>query len=204
VRFLGNRSSGRQGIALAGAAAARGAAVTLVAANVALPVGPGVDVVPVETTEQLREAVRTAAKDADAVVMAAAVADFRPVATAAAKIKKQPGSPAPSLELVETPDILAELASQRLRPGQVVVGFAAETGDAEGDVLEHGRAKARRKGADLLVVNAVGEGLGFGTADNDVVIVDTLGDEVGRASGTKDEVAHAVWDAVLPLLAPAR
>ena len=204
VRFLGNRSSGRQGIALAAAAARRGAVVTLVAANVALPVGPGVEVVRVETAEQLRDAVRAAAKDADAVVMAAAVADFRPAATAAAKIKKQPGGVAPSLELVETPDILAELAARRLRSGQVVVGFAAETGDADGDVLAHGRAKALRKGADLLVVNAVGEGRGFGTADNDVVILDAAGDEVARAAGSKDEVAHAVWDAVLPLLAAAR
>lgn len=204
VRFLGNRSSGRQGIALAEAARERGAGVTLVAANVALPVGPGVDVVAVETTEQLRDAVRAAAKDADAVVMAAAVADFRPAATAVAKIKKQPGAEAPSLELVETPDVLAELAAHRLRAGQVVVGFAAETGDATGGVLEHGRAKARRKGADLLVVNAVGDGLGFGTADNDVVVLDADGAEVARAAGTKDEVAHAVWDTVLPLLPSAR
>ena len=203
VRFLGNRSSGRQGIALAVTAAQRGAVVTLVAANVALPVGPGVEVVRVETAEQLRDAVRAAAKDADAVVMAAAVADFRPAATAAAKIKKQPGGVAPSLELVETPDILAELAARRLRSGQVVVGFAAETGDADGDVLAHGRAKALRKGADLLVVNAVGDGRGFGTADNDVVILDAAGDEVARAAGSKDEVAHAVWDAVLPLLPSA-
>ena len=204
VRFLGNRSSGRQGVALARAARERGAAVTLVAANVTLPVGHGVDVVAVETTEQLREAVRAAAKDADAVVMAAAVADFRPAATAAAKIKKQPGGAARRLELVETPDILAELAAQRLRPGQVVVGFAAETGDGEAGVLEHGRAKARRKGADLLVVNAVGEGLGFGTADNEVVVLDAAGDEVARAAGSKDEVAHAVWDAVRPLLSSDR
>jgi phosphopantothenoylcysteine decarboxylase/phosphopantothenate--cysteine ligase len=204
VRFLGNRSSGRQGIALADAAAGRGAAVTLVAANVGLPVGPGIDVVPVETTEQLRDAVRAAATDADAVVMAAAVADFRPATAAAAKIKTEPGAPAPSLQLVRTPDVLAELATQRLRPGQVVVGFAAETGDADGDVLAHGRAKARRKGADLLVVNAVGEGLGFGTADNDVVILDAAGEEVARAAGSKDRVAHAVWDAIVPLLVPVR
>ncbi len=202
VRFLGNRSSGRQGIALATAAAGRGARVTLVTANVALPVGPGVEVVPVETAEQLRAAVRAAAADADAVVMAAAVADFRPAAAAAAKIKKQPDGRAPSLELVQTPDILAELASRRVRPGQVVVGFAAETGDDDGDVLAHGRAKARRKGADLLVVNAVGEGLGFGTADNDVVVLDAAGAEVVRAAGSKDDVAHAVWDAIVPLLAP--
>lgn len=204
VRFLGNRSSGRQGIALATAARDRGAVVTLVAANVTLPVGPGIDVVPVETTEQLRDAVRTAGKDADAVVMAAAVADFRPAATATAKIKKQAGAGALTLALVETPDILAELAAVRLRPGQVVVGFAAETGDDEAGVLEHGRAKARRKGADLLVVNAVGEGLGFGTADNDVVVLDAAGTQVARAAGSKDEVAHAVWDAVRPLLPSAR
>ncbi len=203
VRFLGNRSSGRQGIALAQAARARGAAVTLVAANVELPTGPGVDVVTVETADQLRDAVRAAAKDADAVVMAAAVADFRPAAAAGAKIKKQPGGQPPALELVETVDILAELAAQRLRPGQVVVGFAAETGDSAGDVLDHGRAKARRKGADLLVVNAVGDGRGFGTPDNDVVVLDASGGEVARAAGTKDQVAHAVWDAVLPLLGPA-
>ena len=204
VRFLGNRSSGRQGIALARAAHDRGAEVTLVAANVALPAGPGVTVVAVETTEQLRDAVRAAAKDADAVVMAAAVADFRPAATAGAKIKKQPDGRPPSLELVETPDILAELAASPLRPGQVVVGFAAETGDATAGVLEHGRAKARRKGADLLVVNAVGDGRGFGTADNDVVVLDAAGDEVARAAGTKDEVAHAVWDVVSPLLSSAQ
>jgi phosphopantothenoylcysteine decarboxylase/phosphopantothenate--cysteine ligase len=204
VRFLGNRSSGRQGIALAAAAAERGAVVTLVAANVALPVGPGVEVVPVETTEQLRDAVRAAAKDADVVVMAAAVADFRPAAAAAATKTPRPDGRTPSLELVETPDILVELAAQRLRPGQVVVGFAAETGDADGDVLEHGRAKARRKGADLLVVNAVGEGRGFGTADNDVVILDAAGEPVARAAGSKDHVAHAVWDAVLPLLPSER
>ena len=200
VRFLGNRSSGRQGVALAAAARARGAAVTLVAANVSLPAGPGVDVVPVETSGQLRDAVRRAAGDADAVVMAAAVADFRPASAAGAKIKKRPDGRPPVLELVETVDILAELATHRLAPGQVVVGFAAETGDAAGSVLDHGRAKAKRKGADLLVVNAVGEGRGFGTPDNDVVVLDAAGDEVARASGTKEQVAHAVWDAVLPLL----
>jgi len=203
VRFLGNRSSGRQGIALARAARDRGASVTLVAANVTLPVGAGVVVVPVETAEELRDAVRTAGKDADAVVMAAAVADFRPATTAGVKIKKQPGGSLPALELVETVDILAELVTDRLRAGQVVVGFAAETGDDSRSVLEHGRAKALRKGADLLVVNAVGRDLGFGTPDNDVVLLDAAGDEVARAAGSKDEVAHAVWDVVLPLLAPA-
>jgi phosphopantothenoylcysteine decarboxylase/phosphopantothenate--cysteine ligase len=200
VRYLGNRSSGRQGYALARAAAARGAQVTLVAANVSLPAPDGVTVVPVETSAELRDAVRAAAKDADVVVMAAAVADFRPATAAETKIKKDADDAAGGtrvLELVQTPDILAELSAPRLREGQVVVGFAAETGDASGSVLDHGRAKARRKGADLLVVNAVGGGRGFGTADNDVTVLDGDGDVVAVAAGSKDDVAHAVWDAVL-------
>lgn len=201
VRFLGNRSTGRQGYALARAAADRGAHVTVVAANVTLPVPDGVEMVDVETTDELRTAVREAASEADVVVMAAAVADFRPVAAAEHKIKKVAGEPVRPLELVANPDVLAELAADRLHPGQVVVGFAAETGDDQGDVLEHGRAKARRKGADLLVVNAVGGDRGFAVADNDVTIVDASGEDVAHASGTKDEVAHAVWDAVVPLLA---
>ncbi|BDO42357.1 bifunctional phosphopantothenoylcysteine decarboxylase/phosphopantothenate--cysteine ligase CoaBC [Cellulomonas sp. NTE-D12] len=200
VRFIGNRSSGRQGIELARAAHERGAQVTLVAANVTLPAPPGVQVVAVESGEQLRDAVRSAAKHADVVVMAAAVADFRPVRTAAAKIKKQPGVGPTPIELVETVDILAELVRQSPREGQVVVGFAAETGDEAGDVLEHGRRKAIRKGADLLVVNAVGADRGFGVEHNEVTVLDRAGAEVARATGTKLEVAHAVWDAVLPLL----
>ncbi|MBO3102678.1 bifunctional phosphopantothenoylcysteine decarboxylase/phosphopantothenate--cysteine ligase CoaBC [Cellulomonas fengjieae] len=197
VRFLGNRSSGRQGVALARAAHARGARVTLVAANVEVPLPQGVDVVRAETGAELRDAVRAAGKDADVVVMAAAVADYRPRTSAESKIKKQPDGTAPVLELVETVDILAELARERLRAGQVVVGFAAETGDDTGSVLEHGRAKARRKGADLLVLNAVGGGRGFGTDDNDVTVLDGAGTVVAAASGSKDEVADAVWDAVL-------
>ncbi|MDM7831199.1 bifunctional phosphopantothenoylcysteine decarboxylase/phosphopantothenate--cysteine ligase CoaBC [Cellulomonas edaphi] len=197
VRYLGNRSSGRQGVALARAAVARGAQVTLVGANLAVPVPPGVELVPVGSAAELREAVRVAAKDADVVVMAAAVADYRPVSPAGTKLKKT-GAP-PVLELVETVDILAELAHDRLRDGQVVVGFAAETGDETASVLEHGRAKARRKGADLLVVNAVGEGQGFGTPDNAVTILDGTGAVVAEASGSKDVVADAVWDAVRAL-----
>lgn len=198
VRFLGNRSSGRQGVALARTAAARGARVTLVAANVGPEVlgarDPAVDVVAVETGEELRAAVRAAAADADVVVMAAAVADYRPDVVAAAKLKKTGGTPV--LTLVETTDVLRELVTTPPRPGQTVVGFAAETGDATGGVLDHARAKARRKGADLLVVNAVGDGRGFGTATNDVTVLDRDGAVVGAAAGTKDEVAHAVWDAV--------
>jgi phosphopantothenoylcysteine decarboxylase / phosphopantothenate---cysteine ligase len=200
VRYLGNRSSGRQGVALAEAALERGARVTLVGANLAVTAPPGADLVPVETAAQLRDAVRSAAKDADVVVMAAAVADFRPVNPVGTKIKKSPDGGPPAIHLVETVDVLAELARDRLRPGQVVVGFAAETGDERGSVLEHGRAKARRKGADLLVVNAVGEGLGFGTPDNDVTILDAAGEPVATARGSKRDVAHAVWDAVRPLV----
>ena len=173
--------------------------MTLVAANVTLPPPAGADVIAAETTAELRDAVRAAAKDADVVVMAAAVADFRPATTAETKIKKQTDGSAPVLELVETTDILAELAADRLRPGQLVVGFAAETGDWDASVLEHGRAKARRKGADLLVVNAVGAGRGFGTADNAVTILDARGETVASAAGSKVAVAHAVWDAVATL-----
>ncbi|KQS97226.1 bifunctional phosphopantothenoylcysteine decarboxylase/phosphopantothenate--cysteine ligase CoaBC [Cellulomonas sp. Leaf395] len=197
VRFLGNRSSGRQGVALARTAHARGARVTLVAANIDVPAPAGVDVVHAETGAELRDAVRAAAKDAEVVVMAAAVADFRPRTSAESKIKKQPDGAPTVLELVETVDILAELAHDRLRLGQVVVGFAAETGDGTGGVLDHGRAKALRKGADLLVVNAVGGGRGFGTDVNDVTILDGTGTVVAAATGSKDQVADAVWDAVL-------
>ncbi len=199
VRFLGNRSSGRQGVALARAAAERGARVTLVAANVGQDVlartGPGVTVAPVETGDELRSAVRAAAVDADVVVMAAAVADYRPARVADAKLKKT--GEAPVLALVETTDVLRELVTDPPRAGQTVVGFAAETGDSEGSVLEHARAKAVRKGADLLVVNPVGDGRGFGTTINDVTILDRAGEVVATAAGTKDEVAHVVWDAVL-------
>ena len=197
VRYLGNRSSGRQGVALARTAAARGARVTLVGANLSVPAPHGVDVVPVETAAQLRDAVRSAAKDADVVVMAAAVADYRPVSPAGTKLKKT-GVP-PVLELVETVDVLAELAHDRLRDGQVVVGFAAETGDDDASVLEHGRAKALRKGADLLVVNAVGDGQGFGTTENDVTVLDGRGEVVVRTSGSKDAVADVIWDTVRDL-----
>ncbi|TRW46891.1 bifunctional phosphopantothenoylcysteine decarboxylase/phosphopantothenate--cysteine ligase CoaBC [Georgenia yuyongxinii] len=198
VRFLGNRSSGRQGVALAVAAAHRGARVTLVAANVEdviLPREANVEVHQVETTLQLRDAVRAAATGADVVIMAAAVADFRPVASAGHKIKKTSGAPAP-IELVTNPDILAELAADRLRRGQVVVGFAAETGDGQRGVLEHGREKARRKGADLLAVNEVGADLGFGDVPNEVTVLDAAGDVVARARGTKGDVAEALLDAV--------
>jgi phosphopantothenoylcysteine decarboxylase/phosphopantothenate--cysteine ligase len=197
VRFLGNRSSGRQGYALARTAAARGARVTLVAANTVLPDPAGVDVVRVGTTAELRDAVRTAAADADAVVMAAAPADFRPVDVAVHKIKKSDDGDAPTVKLVQNPDILAELSADRLRDGQVVVGFAAETGDAGGSVLDHGRRKLARKGCDLLVVNDVGDGRGFEVDDNAATILDREGTVTDVPIGPKDDLADTIWDLVV-------
>jgi phosphopantothenoylcysteine decarboxylase / phosphopantothenate---cysteine ligase len=194
VRFLGNRSSGRQGWALARTAAARGAEVTLVAANVALEDPAGAKVVRVRSAEELRVAVLQAALGADAVVMAAAVADFRPAIYQPAKIKKADADPEP-LVLERTADVLVQLVEGRA-PGQVVVGFAAETGDGSGDVLEYGRAKLARKGCDLLVVNEVGEGRGFEVDVNAAVILGADGSAVEVPHGSKDALADCVWDAV--------
>ena len=196
VRFLGNRSSGLQGYALARAAASRGAHVTLVSANVSLPDPAGVSVVRVETTAQLREAVVAATATADAVVMAAAPADFRPTTVSDAKIKKSDDGSAPTIELEQNPDILAEISHDRARVGSVVVGFAAETGDATGSVLELGRAKLTRKGCDLLVVNDVSGGAVFGSTDNEAVILGADGGVVDVAHGTKTALAHVIWDEV--------
>ena len=197
VRFLGNRSSGLQGWALARAALSRGATVTLIGANVTLPDPAGATVVRVETTAQLHDAVLAAAPDADAIVMAAAPADFRPAETSTAKIKKADDGSAPALSLVQNPDILAEISAERARPGSVVVGFAAETGDAHGGVLDHARAKLARKGCDLLVVNDVSGGAVFGSADNEAVILGADGRSVAVPHGTKGRLAHAIWDEVL-------
>ncbi|MFE3864388.1 bifunctional phosphopantothenoylcysteine decarboxylase/phosphopantothenate--cysteine ligase CoaBC [Streptomyces goshikiensis] len=197
VRFLGNRSSGKQGYALARTAAARGARVTLVAANTALPDPAGVDVVRVETALQLREAVLGAAGDADAVVMAAAVADFRPAVYADGKIKKKDGQEPAPVNLVRNPDILAEISAERAREGQIVVGFAAETDD----VLANGRTKLARKGCDLLVVNEVGETKTFGSEENEAVILASDGTETPVAHGPKEALADAIWDRVAARLA---
>jgi phosphopantothenoylcysteine decarboxylase / phosphopantothenate---cysteine ligase len=197
VRFLGNRSSGLQGYALARAAAARGAEVTLVAANVTLPDPAGVKVVRVETTSQLRDAVVSATSGADAVVMAAAPADYRPVSVSESKMKRAADGSAPALELTQNPDILAEISHDRARPGSVIVGFAAETGDDTGSVLELGRAKLARKGCDLIVVNDVGGGAVFGAADNQAVILGADGAQVDVPLGSKGALAHAIWDQVV-------
>jgi phosphopantothenoylcysteine decarboxylase/phosphopantothenate--cysteine ligase len=200
VRYLGNRSSGRQGYALARVAAQRGAHVTLVAAHTADLGDPAaVEMVRVGSALELRDAMHAAAKGADAVVMAAAVADFRPQALAEHKIKKD-GSEPPPLRLALNPDILVELVAAR-EPGQVVVGFAAETGDATGDPLHHGRAKLSRKGCDLLVVNAVGDGRAFEVPDNAGWLLGADGTELELESGSKALLASRVWDAVATRLA---
>jgi phosphopantothenoylcysteine decarboxylase/phosphopantothenate--cysteine ligase len=196
VRFLGNRSSGLQGIALARTAAARGAEVTLVAANVALPDPAGVKVVRVETTAELRDAVLSAAATADAVVMAAAPADFRPASMSGSKIKKTDDGAVPELRLVQNPDILAELATHRPHEGLVVVGFAAETGDEHGSVLDHAAAKLARKGCDLLVVNDVSGGKVFGSPENEAVVLSADGQATDVPRGSKAALAHVIWDAV--------
>jgi phosphopantothenoylcysteine decarboxylase / phosphopantothenate---cysteine ligase len=204
VRYLGNRSSGKQGWALARVAAARGAEVTLVAANVDLPAPFGVRVVPVGTAEELRTAMLAEAGSgggatADVVVMTAAVADFRPASVATTKLKKDSASEPDSVPLVRNPDVLAELVTKR-PTGQLVVGFAAETGDADADVLAHARAKLARKGCDLLVVNDVSGGGVFGRPDNAAVVLAADGTATEVPHGTKDAVAAAVWQAVLPRL----
>jgi phosphopantothenoylcysteine decarboxylase/phosphopantothenate--cysteine ligase len=200
VRFLGNRSSGLQGYALAEAAIARGATVTVVSANVALPDPAGAEIVRVVSTEDMRREVLSAAADADAVVMAAAPADFRPAERVDAKIKKTPDGTTPDIRLVENPDILAELVRTRPEKKPMIVGFAAETGDDRGSVLDHARAKLERKGCDLLVVNDVSGERVFGQADSEVVILGADGTEAPVPHGPKLSVAHAVWDAVVDRL----
>ncbi|MDR1118512.1 MAG: bifunctional phosphopantothenoylcysteine decarboxylase/phosphopantothenate--cysteine ligase CoaBC [Bifidobacteriaceae bacterium] len=197
VRFLGNTSSGKQGVALAQAARARGAAVTLVAANVGVPVPAGVEVVRVGTALELQAAMDGLAADADLIAMAAAVADFRPASPAEAKIKRA-GQDALTLELAANPDVLAGLVARRV-PGQVIVGFAAETGDASGSALEHAAAKARRKGTDLTVANTVAGGAVFGADATEVTLLDGAGRVLARAAGSKRAVADAIWDAALTL-----
>jgi len=196
VRFLGNRSSGKQGVAIARAAAARGADVVLVVANIDDGVlrdeSAPFTVRHVSTTAELRDAAHEEAATADVVVMAAAVADYRPEKVAEGKIKKETQGDVLDLRLVRNPDILKELTAAR-REGQVIVGFGAETADGD-ELLELGRAKAARKGVDLLVVNRVGWTEGFGTEGNAVVILSGSGDRVTEASGSKESVAHSILD----------
>jgi len=199
VRFLGNRSSGKQGVALAVAARNAGATVRLLAAHMEVPPPPGVDVVNVETALQLREAALAAAVDSDVVIMSAAVADFRPADISDTKIKKRDDTADPVITLVRNPDILQELVERRNQGiagpaagGQLIVGFAAETGDQHGDVLAYAEAKLQRKGCDLLVVNHVGSDKVFGKDTNSVVILARSGSEPQEASGTKADVSAAI------------
>ncbi|KAA9085257.1 bifunctional phosphopantothenoylcysteine decarboxylase/phosphopantothenate--cysteine ligase CoaBC [Microbacterium radiodurans] len=200
VRFLGNRSSGRQGAEIAAAAARRGARVTLVAASVDDGVldevsrHPRVSVVRAETAAELGDAMTDAAGDADVVMMVAAVADYRPAEVSDRKLRKEDG-PLASITLVPNDDILAGLAAAR-RDGQTVVGFAAETVDGPAEMLERARRKRERKGVDLLVVNEVGWSTGFGAGENAVAVIGADGEVVVEASGSKAVVADAVWDAI--------
>lgn len=200
VRYLGNRSSGKQGYALARVAAQRGAQVTLVAAHAAtLPEPAGVAIRPVSTASELGAAVHEESASADVVVMAAAVADFRPARLAEYKIKKTDADPDPVV-LERNPDILAELVANR-RAGQLIIGFAAETGDGGANVLDHARVKLTRKGSDLLVVNAVGEGRAFEVEENAGWLLGSDGTQRQLPFGAKSLLAAAVWDAVVRLRA---
>ena len=192
VRFLGNRSSGRQGLAIASAAARAGASVRMIVANIesalleALPTG--VQVTRAGSALQMREALIDQVADADALVMTAAVADFRPEATSDSKMKKDPSTEdAPTIRLVRNPDILAEIGHSERRP-PLIVGFAAETGTDE-EILAYGADKAARKGADFICLNRVGESVGFGDVPNDIRLLDASGHIAGRYVGSKDEVA---------------
>lgn len=202
VRFLGNRSSGRQGVAVAQAAAARGADVVLIAANVehavltAVSDHPSVRVVPVGSASELEATATREAAGADVVVMAAAVSDFRVAEVAEGKIRKEDrAGESMSLTLVENPDILAGLVGAR-KPGQIIVGFAAETVDDDEELLERGRRKLARKGADLLAVNAVGWNEGFEGDRNTLHVLAAGGEVLAVASGSKRETAEALLDAV--------
>ncbi|HMH58706.1 MAG TPA: bifunctional phosphopantothenoylcysteine decarboxylase/phosphopantothenate--cysteine ligase CoaBC [Galbitalea sp.] len=196
VRFIGNRSSGKQGVAIAIAAAARGADVTLIGANLEVDAPSTVAVQRVGTTAELAEAVRAASPRADIIIMAAAVADYRPATVADSKIKKETQGETLTLSLVRNPDILSDVSATKL-DNQVVVGFAAETETDRAALLEIGRAKIARKGCDFLVVNSVGWTTGFATDGNTVTILSSAGDIVGEASGTKSLVADRILDVIL-------
>ncbi|HEY7176004.1 MAG TPA: bifunctional phosphopantothenoylcysteine decarboxylase/phosphopantothenate--cysteine ligase CoaBC [Micromonosporaceae bacterium] len=196
VRYLGNRSSGKQGYAFARTAVARGARVTLIAANVALPDPAGVQIIRVGTTEELRDATLKIAHDADALVMAAAPADFKPAVYEDHKIKKSDDGTAPTITLTTNPDISAEFGSQK-RAGQVLVAFAAETRDG----LDNALGKLARKRADLVVLNEVGVDKAFGRDDNAAIVLADDGSTTDLGLRDKEDLADAVWDMVASRLA---
>ena len=193
VRFIGNRSSGRQGIAIAAAAAMRGASVTLIGANLEAPVPASVALESVSSTTELEAAVTRAAGDADVIVMAAAVADYCPEAVEDGKIKKESTGDRMSLSLVRNPDILAGLTAAR-RPDQTIIGFGAETEPDPEKLLQLGREKIARKGCDYLVLNTVGWSQGFATEGNSVVVINSGGVIVSEATGSKSSVADRILD----------
>ncbi|MGY6498048.1 MAG: bifunctional phosphopantothenoylcysteine decarboxylase/phosphopantothenate--cysteine ligase CoaBC [Microcella sp.] len=195
VRYLGNRSSGRQGVALAEAARSRGATVTLVAAHLEVPAPAGVTVIEAGTAKRMLAVMRDQQPSADVIIMAAAVADFRPVAQSPVKIKKVEGAEPPTIALERTDDILSTLARGRT-DGQCIVGFAAETVDDAAELVRVAAEKATRKGADLIVANRVGHDRGFGRATNEVMIVNPAGSVVAEAAGDKLSVAHRILDAL--------
>jgi phosphopantothenoylcysteine decarboxylase/phosphopantothenate--cysteine ligase len=201
VRFLGNRSSGRQGFALVERALARGAEVTAVVGTVEVAPPSGARIVEAQSAEGMREALLAAQADADAIVMAAAVADFRPELSSSTKIKKSDDHEPEPIRLVRNPDILVELVSRRAS-GQVIVGFAAETASSEEDLLALARAKVARKGCDLLVVNDVGGARVFGRDDTTVRVISGGGQVLAEATGAKSQAADAVLDEVVKLLPP--
>jgi len=207
VRFIGNRSSGKQGYALARVAAQRGAEVTLIAGHTTGLIDPaGVEVVHVSTAQQLRDAVSKHASDVHVLAMAAAVADFRPAHVATAKIKKgaTEDTAPPTIDLIRNDDVLAETVQARaagqLPNMRAIIGFAAETGDANGDVLFHARAKLRRKGCDLLVVNAVGDGKAFEVDNNDGWLLAADGAESALQHGSKTLMSSRIVDAIVTFL----
>src|SRR6478736_454453 len=205
VRFIGNRSSGKQGYAVARVASQRGAEVTLVAGNTAGLADPaGVEVVHIGSATQLRDAVSKRAPDANVLVMAAAVADFRPAHVATTKMKKGADSEPSTIDLIRNDDVLAAAVRSRtdgqLPNMRAIVGFAAETGDANGDVLFHARAKLQRKGCDLLVVNAVGENRAFEVDNNDGWLLASDGTESALEHGSKTLMASRIVDAIVAFL----
>lgn len=210
VRFLGNRSTGKQGVALAEAARDLGATVHLIGANLEVPAPEGVQVTRVVSALELREATLEASAAADVLIMSAAVADFRPAEFAEFKIKKSADSEdAPVIQLVRNPDILREVVVRRQQAREVgesalgpklIVGFAAETGSAEKTPLELGREKLQRKGTDFLAVNTVGVNRGFGTDDNTITLLSTLNDEAPVFSGSKKELSVRLLEHVAAFL----
>lgn len=210
VRFLGNRSTGKQGVALAEAARDLGATVHLIGANLEVPAPEGVQVTRVVSALELREATLEASAAADVLIMSAAVADFRPAEFAEFKIKKSADSEdAPVIQLVRNPDILREVVVRRQQAREagestlgpkLIVGFAAETGSAEKTPLELGREKLQRKGTDFLAVNTVGVNRGFGTDDNTITLLSTLNDEAPVFSGSKKELSVRLLEHVAAFL----